>query len=476
MGNDDYTPHVPRKGSNTNLEGETIYINVAVGSSADLLVSFVEHGTTDYVMLPAFYMSILDIDGWEGAPAGNGGPLIQEEVVDVQGYDMMIQPAISEYAVDETVGPNTVRITAEEAGGGCDNPRNPGALGTVTCLGRTVVQERRTVSFLFRDTFQYRIKLSTTGTGPGGRNYAIAAWSALVDPCTDPTPAPTSTSAPGPVCSCDLSSLSGNDEECTSANPLYVWTGAYPDGEWNTAPDASSATFDESLTANDFAAGGVCSAYKNTGGGTCDQFCKALPGDLQCVRGMDDSHYQSTWLKANEGTRCGLLPSGHERDPVEKAGCIQTWQTQYCVCGCIAPSPITLGVCTGSTGTFKACNVGYANPEEKEDLISDPLDMTFSSSHSCVTLGLNNNKLLVSTMGCAYAVTITPEYVVQGGGKTLSFGTTDQYKFQFSLNILNAPEWNQPTQTQTYAQMFAAGKNYEVEVLANANIISTVDV
>jgi len=289
----------------------------------------------------------------------------------------------------------------------------------------------------------------------------------LVQACPAPTPTPTPAPTPeeSPSCSCDASKLTDGSEECTDKE-LFVWGDELRDPqpvEGNWAVQQSTA----------FATGG-CMAYVRTNGGTCNDFCAAQ--DQVCTRGMDDAHHQSDWLFGNDETKCSIFPGGHSRKTQDDAGCNQKWQTQFCACGCSVPSRIFLDNCDvlQDHGPFRACNVGFANPANPVDTARDPVDMIFvirdSLGNSCGVLGTDDNgNLLVSTVGCAQSQFITPEYVVPGGLKVVSFQTS----FKFQVKFLG-PQAAVPVTFEAKLGKFEAkpGKNYRIELSATSNLIS----
>jgi len=459
-----YEPNERRKGDNTNLEGETVYINVKAGTKAQLKVSF-EDSNGNQVSMPAFYLTILDLDG----PSK-----LENEAVTVRGFSKLILPETRDYIVSEPQAGGARTITATEVGAGCDNPRNPATLAMVECGGRTVNQRARTFSALFENTFTYELTLSAEDVeGSGGRNFALAGWSALVEPC--PTPAPTPPTPPPPApptCTCQASNKFAS--EVCSDKELFVWQGNLKTphpvvGNWY------------SQDAEEFASGS-CMAYVRTEGGTCAEYCEDQ--GLVCTRGMDDAHWQSNWLFGNDGTRCSIYPGGHSRQSLGDAGCNQRWHTQFCTCGCKDPSRVFLDTqaCAVSTETegsteaggstaaedsmFKACNVGFSNPEDSSDTTRDAVDMVFKSGE-CVKFGADDGGyLLVSTVGCVGDEYIHPSYEASDGSeKELAF--PQDFTFQVRINGVMLVDSNEPTSFS-----LPMGENFQIEILATTNIVT----
>lgn len=303
-------------------------------------------------------------------------------------------------------------------------------------------------------------EVPSSDASSGGRNFAFSGWPSLVQACSAPTPTPTPVPTPeeSPSCSCDASKFTDGSEECADKE-LFVWGDQLRDPqpvEGNWAVQQST----------DFATGG-CMAYVRTNGGTCNDFCAAQ--DQVCTRGMDDAHHQSAWLFGNEETKCSIFPEGHSRKTEDDAGCNQKWLTQFCACGCSVPTRIFLDNCEGSEdhGPFRACNVGFANPANPFDTARDTVDMIFTG-HSCGVLGTDDNgNLLVSTVGCDQSQFITPQYVVPGGLKVVSF----QPSFKFQVKFLGPTDVRQEAAVPVTFEA-KPGKNYRIELSATSNLIS----
>jgi len=298
-------------------------------------------------------------------------------------------------------------------------------------------------------------------TTKGPRNFALAGWSPLVQPCPDPDPSPTPTPTPPPSCSCNRDAFPKGTEECTNQD-LWLWGDELKDpaatGDWTVQ------------NANDFSSG-TCLAYVVTKGGDCAQFCEQQ--GLVCTRGMDDAHYQSSWLSENEGTRCSIFPGGHDRKSVEDSGCNQKWQTQFCSCGCPDARQLFLDNCEATWPFEKACNVGFANPKESSDTTRDNLDLVFHVNTDCVSLGVDDNGFLLastssSTGSCDNHQYIYPELVAADGNKEVVFPSTFVFQVEF-IGSTRAPE----TMTGALSAITVElNTEYKIKLLATQNVIS----
>jgi len=172
--NSDYQAGKPYK---TGLEGKSGQINVKIGSVANMTFTFLDDVTQQPVTLPAFYITIFDLD-W--GPAGN-------EVVEVKGYESLALPLDPEFDYEEANG--SIKATSTMQGNACDNPTDPEDLGIVTCKGLTVDTKRRSFSVLFRHQSSFDITFSAPAKKDevkpdSGRNLQFAGTSALSDQCS----------------------------------------------------------------------------------------------------------------------------------------------------------------------------------------------------------------------------------------------------------------------------------------------------
>jgi len=127
------------------LKGKSGIINVFTGFKADMKFTFVWAGTSDEVVLEAFYITILDLDiGWDYA-----------EKVAVSGYDQIYIPEDHEYDVVDT--DTGKQMTATKRGNGCDNPKDPMSLIVMECAGFVVDQRTRTFTMLFKKTSSFSL-------------------------------------------------------------------------------------------------------------------------------------------------------------------------------------------------------------------------------------------------------------------------------------------------------------------------------
>merc|ERR1711920_255612 len=161
----------------TGLEGKSGQINVKVGSVANMTFSFIDDVNQQPVTLPAFYITIFDLD-W--------GPAANEKVV-VKDYESLALPDDPEFKHEEADG--GITATSTKRGNACDNPTDPENLDIITCKGLTVDTKRRSFSVLFRHRSSFDITFSAPAKKEGvkpdaGRNLQFAGTSALSDQCS----------------------------------------------------------------------------------------------------------------------------------------------------------------------------------------------------------------------------------------------------------------------------------------------------
>jgi len=175
--NADYKAGKPKK---TGLEGKSGQINVKVDSQANMTFSFIDDADGSPVTLPAFYISIFDID-W--------GPAA-DEVVMVKGYEEIVIPTDHEYDVCDGPASDGKTFTSTMPGNACDNPPDPENLGIITCKDLTVDTEKRSFSMLFKEKSSFDItfvvpgKEGKTPFKTAGRNMQFAGSCGISDPCS----------------------------------------------------------------------------------------------------------------------------------------------------------------------------------------------------------------------------------------------------------------------------------------------------
>ena len=147
------------------IEGAFGRINVYIGTSVDLTMTFVAGGTDEPVTLSDIVMSFYDFD--------NGGT--NREVLTMSAFDSYNVMSNTEILV----GPGSTfgRIfTATARGDGDDNPSDPMQLSEL--------QRRRSVAFTYRQTSSINMTFDSQGTGNGGRNFLFAGMYAVSPPHT----------------------------------------------------------------------------------------------------------------------------------------------------------------------------------------------------------------------------------------------------------------------------------------------------
>jgi hypothetical protein len=146
--------------------------------------------------VPEFYFSFFDIDnGKKGA-----------------GKETLILPNVDDYFISDDAeftknydaGTKTLTLDSTHEGHGCDNPKNPMDLGSITCEKQTVVRSRRAVTLEYLKRTRFTAEF-TAGEKGGGRNIVFAGRSSLTETCshTTTTPPPTTTSMIKPTEECE---------------------------------------------------------------------------------------------------------------------------------------------------------------------------------------------------------------------------------------------------------------------------------
>merc|ERR1711920_731117 len=184
--NTDYQPQIgsplDMRGNNTNFWNTSVCFNVRAGSTLHLNFSFVE--TDDYsvpVALPAYYVSIMDIDLWYRAWGQNPG-VAQSEEYTFSGYENFITPATKEYTVLDHNGGK--KVISTHAGAGCDNQHDPLVSETVVCRGRTINQRNRKLAMLYKASSSFDMVFHVPESGDAGRYFCMGGRSDLVAPCS----------------------------------------------------------------------------------------------------------------------------------------------------------------------------------------------------------------------------------------------------------------------------------------------------
>jgi len=189
--NEDYKVSNPKL---NHAKGHTVQINLATTKEAQMKFTLLWPGTDDPVTLPAFYISVFDID-----QNGHSG-----EQVFVKGYDEIIIPEDKEYDVEDTDGGKT--MTSKIFGRLCDNPTDPWNLTMITCFGVTVDTRRRSFTMLFKEKSSFELTFRVLLLRPGrsyhntGRNLLIAGPSDFTEPCPPQIGQPETTTTTTPQC------------------------------------------------------------------------------------------------------------------------------------------------------------------------------------------------------------------------------------------------------------------------------------
>lgn len=161
-------PYTAAKVKANGVKGSLVNLNVKVGSAVDLRFKFVDPVSGKKVKLEHFYFSFFDID--QGKKT--------REVLTVKGYrrylmrnddDEIVSGSGSTSAVEVGTGGN---FSSKQGGVGSDNPRDPKIL--------TTLQQRRSVTFLFRNKNSFDVRFEVVGTGNTGRNMLFGSTSSLV--------------------------------------------------------------------------------------------------------------------------------------------------------------------------------------------------------------------------------------------------------------------------------------------------------
>jgi len=176
-------------------------LHVATGTRTHFSFMFIHAKTNKPMTIPSVYFSVFDVDHGPGT----------RERVDISNYQTYSIQEGSELQTQQSTvnGTNSMTVTSIEEGHASDNPGDP--------LRMTDLQAKRTITFLFRNTYEIPIamevlqKNTTPQLLPQGRNFMFSGVSSLVcdkhfeppgPPCFTPapTPAPTPpTPLPTPV-------------------------------------------------------------------------------------------------------------------------------------------------------------------------------------------------------------------------------------------------------------------------------------
>ena len=159
------------------IEGAFGRINVYIGTSVDLTMTFVAGGTDEPVTLDYVMLTFYDFD--QG--------LQNTEVITMKSFQTYTLTSDTEIIPAGDVYSST--FTASVYGDGDDNPSDPKAL--------TSAQARRSVAFTFSTVSSIELTFDSQGLGNGGRNFLFAGESFLLPGCPMP-PAPPSPPPPPP--------------------------------------------------------------------------------------------------------------------------------------------------------------------------------------------------------------------------------------------------------------------------------------
>jgi len=329
--------------------GKSGQINCQMEHEAHLKFTLVKHNTYDPIVIPAFYISIFDIDK----------NMKTSETVSVGGYEELIIPENPEFNVTYT--PFGATMTSFVNGFYCDNPVDPTDLKVVECKGLQADQRKRAFQMLFKEksSFEITFKVGLHGrvNGLKERNLLFGGSTNLIKPCPPPPTTTTTTFEPRPEpnntvnpeelskCSWTPTGALKMIKDCTNRDMYEFKLGVFekfvkPTYEPDVyGQDAHWRTFDTQRVGEGWT--GSCVAYARTAGKTCGEWCETAQ-NMTCVRGMDDAHHQTKdltqWLSTKGYTAkgryggCTIMPAGHERKTTEHNGCDQRWFTQICAC------------------------------------------------------------------------------------------------------------------------------------------------
>jgi len=165
-----------QKQETNGLSGSYGIVNLAAPSSTDLSFSFEDSETGEPVTLEAFHFSVFDIDQSKKA----------QEKMQVGGFNSYTVYPHSEVH-QEITGDGRTLFKSTAIGHLCDNPKDPLALGEVTCKEQTVDQRKRAVTFVYADKQNFDVSLEATCSSGtcSGRNFLFAGSSSLSFPCSE---------------------------------------------------------------------------------------------------------------------------------------------------------------------------------------------------------------------------------------------------------------------------------------------------
>merc|ERR1719461_548091 len=208
--NEDYVAEKPEFNGIRVNAGQ---INVKAGHEAHVKFTLVKHNSTEPITLPAFYISVFDIDQdkWCG------------ETVTVSGYDSLLIAQGAEYDITATAHGAT--MVSKMEGHHCDNPKEPRKLEVVDCMGMVVDQHKRSFMMAFKDTISFEMILraqKVTDEVPRNddkeRNFLFGGHTNFVQQCPEPHSTTTTTTTTTHPCIPDVVVFNFENAKVTHSN------------------------------------------------------------------------------------------------------------------------------------------------------------------------------------------------------------------------------------------------------------------
>lgn len=160
--------------------GLTAYGREGMGEETTLTFSFQATGTTQEIVLPAFYFTFADLDQYKDDNLAQ-----VREKMRASGFQNMLLEPVNDMLVTQNSA-DDVWLGSRKWGAGCDNPDDPMNLRVVDCSAAGAVDQRkRAITFLYKDrsSFEVTIGNDCNGCKNGARNFLFAAKSSLANLC-----------------------------------------------------------------------------------------------------------------------------------------------------------------------------------------------------------------------------------------------------------------------------------------------------
>jgi hypothetical protein len=142
-------------------------VNVAGGTSVELMISFQDSETQAPVTLTSFLFSLYDIDQQSSR---------MREFVYITGFSGDPILATGTEVGVSTEADGRTKLSSTQKGSGSDNPDDPLRLREIA----GVDQKKRTAAFLFKGVSSLSMTLEVSGTSSGGRNFFFSGDTNLV--------------------------------------------------------------------------------------------------------------------------------------------------------------------------------------------------------------------------------------------------------------------------------------------------------